>query len=449
MNHDDLKRRKTALEKKSAECFSETEKIIEETLRVQEVAAKTDIIVSEIDAEFEKITALNNTDIVFMLFAAMLQSLRWIVMPELKLTQLEKLSPEIAKEERLAANERLRVGGIYDGKSSGAEYELKELSKYRDKYPEIAKQSQEDFYKKKNQYRSWIEILTQPVPYDAMNAMDKKLIPNIANLNKQNPNGTYNNIYGSNHHVATLGHDPILGWIFGTANIMTNTVSFADFQNYRVNRGHKIKSLGEFQITNELQFLDQAIDYSSPCPIFSMFVEAGQSAYEDYRRIPAAVVRQAIHFASDKYCLEGLPIPILSTIDSQKAQELIEQGWNSVEFQRLLKSDLKQIGISAGLGILINVIIEAIYLLCVDSQESFDIKRVKINRILSIAGVISSSSNVLYVALTKNISKIDIGGISVTMLELLHSQEFISKVKQEYIKSHFEKIVLEGKKDER
>lgn len=30
---------------------------------------------------------------------------------------------------------------------------------------------------------------------------------------------------GANHRFATLGHDPILGLIFGTANIMTNTIT--------------------------------------------------------------------------------------------------------------------------------------------------------------------------------------------------------------------------------
>ena len=134
----------------------------------------------------------------------------------------------------------------------------------------------------------------------------------------------------------------------------------------------------------------------------------------------------------------------MSAINPQRAQELIEQGWNSVEFERLLKRDLKQIAVSAGISILINAVVEGIYLLCIDTIDDLDIRRVKINKILSMAEVISSSSNILYVALTKNMSKVDIGGISVTMLELLHSQQFISKVKQEYIKRNFEQIVMEG-----
>ena len=449
MNSDVLKARRKALEKKTTALFTNTDKIVSETARIQKVTKHSDSIISDVDEEFEKVTALNSDDVMFMLFAAMLQSCRWILLPELKLPQLENFSPEISKDERLAANERFHNGGRYAGKSSGTEYELSELFKYRDSHSEVAKKSQDEFYKKKNEYRSWIEILTQPVPYDAMNAMDKKFIPNIAGLNKQNGGGSFNNIYGKNHHVATLGHDPILGWIFGTVNIMTSTVSFVDMQNYRVERGHKIKSLGEFSISNELQFSDQVIDYSKYCTIFEMFFEACQSANEDCKRVSAAVVRQAIHLASDKYCVEGLPFPILATIDPQKAQDLIEQGWNSVEFEQLFKSDFKQIGLSAGLGALINVILEAIYLLCMDSAENMDIRRVKINKILSIAGAISESSNILYVTLTKNIAKADIGGITVAMIKLLHSQEFISKIKQEYVKNNFERIVIGGDVDER
>ncbi len=444
MSIEELRAKRAELDEKSDKSIKQMEAIIKEGNRVTSVAANANKIIDDIDKEFERITSLNNTDVGFMLFATMLQTTRWVLMKELELPHMEELTPEISKEERLKANERNHQGGIYDGMSSGSEYEHEALNQYIDQHKDIAKQSEEEFYKKKNQYRSWIEIITQPVPYDAMNGLDKKTIPNIANLNKQNPNGTYNNIFGSNHHVATLGHDPVLGWIFGTANIMTSTISFADLQNFRVQRGHKIKSLGEFVPSSELLYSDQVINYASPCTILGILYECGLSAKEDSKRIAAAVAKQAMHLASDKYCIEGLPIPLLSTIDAEKAQELIEKGWNSVEFERLLKKDLKQIGMSAGISIIINLIIEAIYLLFVDREEPIGIRRVKVNKILSLSGTIASSSNVLYVALSKNYSKLDIGGIGVTMLELLHSAKFISDIKQEYIKNHFEEIVING-----
>lgn len=444
MSLEELRAKRIKLNEYSDEDIKRMDAIIEEGNRVIGIAANADIIIDDIDKEFEKITALDNIDIGFMLFAAMLQTTRWILMKELELPSMEELNPEITKEDRLKANERSHNGGIYNGMSSGSEYEHEELKKYLNKHKEKANQSENEFYEKKNKYRSWIEIIKQPVPYDAMNGLDKNIIPNIANLNKKNANGTYNNIFGSNHHVATLGHDPVLGWIFGTANIMTNTISFADFRSYRVQRGHKIKSLGEFVPSNELLYSDQVVDYTSPCTMLRIFYECALSAKEDGKRIVAAVTKQAIHLASDKYCIEGLPIPLLSTINAEKAQKLIETGWNSVEFERLLKKDLKQIDMTAGISILINLIIEAIYLLFVDRDEATDIRRVRVNKILSLSGTIASSSNVLYVALSKNYSRLDIGGIGITMLELLHSAKFISEIKQEYIRNHFEEIVMNG-----
>ena len=87
MDIEELKARKKALEEKTASNFAEVDKIIDETARVQMVAANAEDIISNIDREFEKITALNNTDVAFMLFAAMLQSMRWILMPELRATE--------------------------------------------------------------------------------------------------------------------------------------------------------------------------------------------------------------------------------------------------------------------------------------------------------------------------------------------------------------------------
>ena len=81
---------------------------------------------------------------------------------------------------------------------------------------------------------------------------------------------------------------------------------------------------------------------------------------------------------------------------------------------------------------------------CLSSEDSIEIRRVKVNKILSLSGVIAESSNVLYVTLTKYISKLDVGGISVLMLELLHSEKFISDVKQEFILKNFERLVMEG-----
>ncbi|MEY8494384.1 hypothetical protein AALC16_15425 [Lachnospiraceae bacterium 29-91] len=448
MGLEELRKKRIIVSTNMSQDLSDMKDIADESKRVVNVIHNTEKILDDIDIRFEQTTSLNNNDFTFLFFATMLQTLRWFLLPELNLPKMDKLTPSVNKGERLAANERNHIGGIYDGKKSGAEYELEELAKYKDKHRDIVLKSKEEFYEKHNKYRSWIEILSQPVPYDAMNALDKKVIPNIAGLNKKNLNGLYNNIYGKNHHVATLGHDPVLGWFFGTANIMTNTISFVDFQSYDVIQGHKVKSLGEFKRSNELQFSDQTIDYMKPRSLITILQECMLSTEEDYKRIVAAVVREAIHLSSDKYCVEGLPIPILASINPKRSQELIEQGWNSLEFKKLLTDDLKQIGVSAGLAWLINLIIESIYLFCFKTNDNFDIRRIKIKKIISASEIMASSSNVLYVALTKNMAKLDIGGLAVTMFTLLQSQDFIKKMKQEYIRNKMEDLVIENSSKE-
>ncbi len=56
-----------------------------------------------------------------------------------------------------------------------------------------------------------------PVPYDAMEGTRRIVIPGVSTDEK--------NLYGGNHHSATMGHDPILGYLFGTMNIMTRTIT--------------------------------------------------------------------------------------------------------------------------------------------------------------------------------------------------------------------------------
>ena len=49
-----------------------------------------------------------------------------------------------------------------------------------------------------------------------------------------------------------------------------------------------------------------------------------------------------------------------------------------------------------------------------------------------------------YISATKDISKLDIGGIIVALYEIFNSREFIDKLKQEFIYEQFYKMVMEG-----
>lgn len=431
------------MRKKRDELFEERDKISEEfqvirleTERVVNITQNSRKILDDIDAEFERVTTLNSDDEVFLWFAVMLQTVRWILSPKLKMPHMEEQNLDVAIDKRMEDREKKHKGAEYQGRSSGRDYEMDKINKYLEKHQKKADESREEYHGDKGRdtkYRTWIEIMLRAVPYDAMYATEgqEESIPFIEGINNyMESQNRYANITGKNHHTATLGHDPVLGWIFGTLNIMSSTISFCDFSSYRV-----------VQKSGQLDKWDQTINYAEPVGICSLFEEGYFSALEDCKRVPAAVVRQWIHFESDRYCKQGLPIPFLSIFDPQKAQELIEKGWNSLEFEKLLKGDIKQIGGNAVLSVLTNVILYSIYVYLFDSGEPVEIKNVKASKILRLANVISSSSNVLYTFATRDCANLDIGGIGSTLIVCFTSTRFIGKIKREYIENHFYELV--------
>ena len=92
----------------------------------------------------------------------------------------------------------------------------------------------------------------------------------------------------------TLGHDPMLGWIFGTANIMTDCITFNTFQTNKVTRFNtatRKKAIGY---------------YTRNCTDRVMFKECYDYVCADYLDLPAALYMQALHLESDKYYKNGV-----------------------------------------------------------------------------------------------------------------------------------------------
>lgn len=414
------------------------EKTVNDMQRVSSVLSNVENIIDDLDEEFSKKTGIvNKEDLTFLGVAVILQCARWILMPKMDLN-FDKISPN----DRLQSNET-KKSGPYKGKKSGATYENSEINKYKKKHSNKFDAEEDEYRNKlkgngKYQYRSWIEILMRAVPYDAMNATDesKKLIPSIRGLNNEG-----SNINGTNHHVATLGHDPVLGWIFGTMNIISQKITFINLMTFDVVYNNPL----------QLDKWGQSVDYSKPSSVASMLYYCVESINEDAKRLPAAVFRQGIHLQSDKLTKQGLPIPFLSSISPEKAQHIIEMGWNSAEVERLLKKALKDaaiVGTQALICMLINLIIKAIYLMGSREDDKMELKlrEVRINKILLISNLIASTSNVLYVAVSRNINKIDLGGIGVSLVNLFKSKDLMEKVKYEFISNGIEQAIIGDEK---
>lgn len=141
--------------------------IVRETQRVADVLENIDTLVSSLDSEFEKRTGIfNPNDMKYLFVAVMLQSLRWVISPELKTLNMENQELHVEKDQRLKSDEKNHRGGIYDGKSSGKKYEDKKINEYMKKHPEKVESAKKEYHGEKGRdtrYRSWIEILMRPV----------------------------------------------------------------------------------------------------------------------------------------------------------------------------------------------------------------------------------------------------------------------------------------------
>lgn len=249
--------------------------------------------------------------------------------------------------------------------------------------------------------------LCGPVPYDAF----KK-------------EGYFDNtgISGANHRYSTLGHDPLLGWIFGTANILSETVTknniiLESYSTILVGNEYKING-----ITN----------------IASIFSESFNRVQADYKDLVLAITKHAIHLSSDAFTTMGLPIPVINTVSPNFSSKLLKNG-----------IDIYSVSRGMAMSSLINMIIAAIHGLFYDETKypNRDIYEVKTRKILSYSNAIASASNIIYVAISAYlgnegaIKKLDVGGLIVTIYRLLSDSKFIREIKEEFVFGNFNKLI--------
>lgn len=249
--------------------------------------------------------------------------------------------------------------------------------------------------------------LCGPVPYDAF---------------KKEEYSENTGISGANHRYTTLGHDPLLGWIFGTANILSETVTKNNifFESYStVLVGNEYKINGK---TN----------------IGLIFTNSINRVQNDYKDLILAVTKHAIHLSSDAFTKMGLPIPVINTISPDLSSKLLKNGIDTYSVSR-----------GMALSSLINMIVAAVHGLFYDKTKytNKDIYEVKTRKILSYSNVIASASNIIYVAISAYLGnegalkKLDVGGLIVTVYRLLSDSEFIREVKEEFVFGNFNKLI--------
>lgn len=360
----------------------------------------------EIDNKFAEITKLDTRDIGFVITAAGLHVIRQIFQPKMNLDGL--------------------MGDRLDDKSAKNKVDKTET---KDKIKkEQSKDSFEEKNSKKYYYASTTEIANlNHVPYD--------IIKGSAKFNL--------GLNGKNHRYKTLGHDPKLGLVFGTCNILTNTLTTNQFASFHIRNS----------------------EISEHADTIKMFQYSIKRFEESKPAVAIALAKQVYHIETDEQSKAGIPLPFLQLIlDDKTIAELCKKH---IDYDLL--NVVKAVGQQAALSELINFIIATMHRILMakeiyDEQEkqgatidaikdyhifsgkNMTIQEVRTRKILIISNSIATLLNVIVVgAMTgvklaahdpnfyKELEKLDAGGLLVTLRHIISDGMMITKIKKMFI----------------
>ena len=346
--------------------------------------------VDAVAAEFKERTKLQDADAAFVVFATALQVLR-IVLVQLLRPEEQSAGQGNVFEEKLH-DIQSKVLERFDNPNDVVNYDMR---------------------------ASIHHIVTnRGVPYDATAFLHEKL-----DLFK-----------GANHRFSTLGHDPLLGLIFGTGNILTNTIT-----TLRKPSLLKVPVILTHPVVYDSFGKNPKIASTPLAPklTFDMVHASCNRLRDDKAAVVAAFIKQLIHIGTDVYTTKGIQLPLSGLVLSNASVEKLTDYVGM--------ADLVEFGASAGLATLINWLIAALHgCTFVFNDDGTDycseLYQARTRKILSLSNAIATSSNLIAAAVKPDVVRVDFGGLAVTLFRLISDTAFITKLKYEYLNSEVSKI---------
>lgn len=387
--YEALKSKKNLIINETKNEVRKVNQVSEEAQRVSQVAKNASVIIADLDRQFAQATKLTGTDITFLFFATALQCIRQYI-----------LTPFTAR---------------MNDKDSAREAHKEENKIFRKRFQQGPKGARSKEY-----YASLQDIIKNGVPYDTIfGGPDFGL-----------------GLSGNSHRFRTLGHDPLFGWVFGTANIMTNTLTDWQFQSFHVKPYPRADGKLQMKI---VQLANSGI----------MLKEAAERSKAEPQILAAAVIKQRLHLKSDMFSTAGLSVPGLTPLSADMAQTLAEHGIDT--------ANMLEAGEQALYSIFINTLVAVIHGLFY--KEAFGERKlydVRTRKILSYSNLIASASNLIGVAMMEAIAVttsntklgndalryLDVGGLAVTVYRIVSDRKFIKQVKQEFLEKEFYNLVM-------
>lgn len=337
--------------------------------------------VEKVDEEFEKYTSLTKGDMSFLLFAVALQTARQVLVNLYK----ERISDKQSAKETPWHKE---------------EHTDRTETKY---------------------YASIEEIQKNPVPFDAMRKEETV------------KNGGNPKLNGFNHRFKALGHDPYLGLIFGTANIMTSTITvnegFCGISSYHVHTGTYLRQGKEVPT-------DKLYDSADTMVIFEQIYQRLRTeGKEGIKALAVSLFKECIHLRSDIRTAKSLPLPLLSLVSPQLTRVL---GYYNIDYLTVKIVEKEYV-----LSVITDLIIRILYTFCYDEEKdvSKELYRARLLKILMYSNEIATISSSVQTVVRISIGDIkaskyfDFGGSLNTLYRLFTSPQKIAQIKHEYLLS--------------
>ena len=392
----------------------------DETVRVRKVVENTKEILDDLDIQFCQKTGLQGNDVAFLFAAVGLQLLRITIINE-----LTKIEP--------AGTKNKLENGLHDFQDKI----MDRLSNLDSTLSTINR----PYYASTNQIMS-----THKVPYDAQETLTARSLDKLVNKNRPmdwdfDLDGYINEMNlplfkGGNHRFSTIAHDPLIGLVFGTANIMTNTITCV---KQPIN-GLSLPVLTTNHVIYTTNYTHPVIGVYGSTTV--MLCEMINRILGDPIAFVAALIKQIIHIGTDMFTPCGIQFPAENLLLSNTNVERITKyvGWG----------DIIKIGTSAKIAELMNTIISTLHTLTHNYNDgvSTELFNVRTRKIILYSNAIATGSNVIWVGTNivagdkTKLKNLDFGGLLVLLKRLKSDTEYINRIKEEFIFGSYKDMII-------
>ena len=272
-------------------------------------------------------------------------------------------------------------------------------------------------------YCSREEIISNPVPFDAI-ILDPMYKVSFWQQLKPGFKGT-------NHRFTALGHDPLLGLVVGTTNIMTSTITRSDFRSWhvRTEQHERLKRNGKMAIES----LDTICEPASTIEMFKAIGDRlNKEGKDGWITLGTALAKEVVHLLTDMPSLMSLPLPVISTISPDFAHKLSLYGINT---GTIVEGTIA--------NKIINFVVAFLHRLSMEEGDDERLYQARTSKLIMAANLIATGGDLTvtmyqaYKGDLKAMRKFDLGGYMCTLRSLASSTRLINQLECVYLNEKF------------